>query len=124
MENLAADISKAFLQGVTYAELAKITGTEPREVNFYLPLADVPLLKALPGLEDFDPKTEVLHSDKPGTGLGDAPRAFQIKLVGILTTKCGMKQCKVDAELCFKHNERGELVLIMSIHVDDLNNGR
>ena len=31
------DISKAFLQGVTYEELAQLTGEKQREVNFYLP---------------------------------------------------------------------------------------
>ena len=40
---LSADISKAFLQGVTYKELAELTGTQPREINFYLPAADIPL---------------------------------------------------------------------------------
>ena len=33
----AADISKAFLQGVACEELAKLTGEPAREVNFYLP---------------------------------------------------------------------------------------
>ena len=32
-----ADISKAFLQGVTYEELAQLTGNPVREVNFYSP---------------------------------------------------------------------------------------
>ena len=31
------DINKAFLQGVTYEELAEITGAPMREVNFHLP---------------------------------------------------------------------------------------
>ena len=33
----ATDISKAFLQGVTYEELSSLTGEPIREVNFYLP---------------------------------------------------------------------------------------
>ncbi len=76
----SADISKAFLQGVTYDELAKLTGEPLREVNFYLPASNIPLLRKLPGFENFDPMKEVLHCDKPGTGLVDAPRAFSIKL--------------------------------------------
>ena len=52
---LSADISKAVLQGVTYEELARLTGTKPREINFYLPAADVPLLRTIPGFEGFDP---------------------------------------------------------------------
>ena len=113
---LSADISKAFLQGVTYDELVELTGTEPREINFYLPTGDIPLLRKLPGL---DPQKEVLHCDKPDTGLADAPRAFQVKLTRILIGQCKMHQSKVDAELCFRH-DRGRLVRIMTIHVDDL----
>ena len=37
------DISKAFLQGVTYEELAKLTGEPQREVNFYLPASNIPI---------------------------------------------------------------------------------
>ena len=116
---LSADISKAFLQGVTYEELAELTGEAPREVNFYLPASDIPLLRTLPGFEDFDPMKEVLHCDKPGTGLADAPRAFQIKLTMILTSKCNMRQRKVDADMCYRH-DNGQLTCIMTIHVDDL----
>ena len=116
---LSADISKAFLQGVTYKELAELTGEPPREINFYLPASDIPLLRMIPGFEDFDPATEVLHSDKPGTGLADAPRAFQVKLTNILTGRCRMTQSNVDAELCVRHDS-DRLVILMTIHVDDL----
>ena len=71
-----ADVPKAFLQGVTYEDLAEMTGEPLREVNFYLPADNIPLLRMIPGFEDVNPQTEVLHCDKPGTGLGDAPRAF------------------------------------------------
>ena len=74
------DISKAFLQGVTYEELAKLTGEPQREVNFFLPGSNIPLLRKIPGFEDFDPQKEVLHCDKPDTGLVDAPRALSMKL--------------------------------------------
>ena len=74
------DISVAFLKGVTYEELSKLTGEPMREVNFYLPANCIPILRLVPGFEDFDPQREVLHCDKPGTGLTDAPRAFSIKL--------------------------------------------
>ena len=50
-----ADVSKAFLQGVTYEELAKLTGEPVREVNFWLPPSNTPLLRKVPGLETFDP---------------------------------------------------------------------
>ena len=74
------DISKAFLQGVTYDELSRLTGEKKREVNFYLPAANVHLLKRVGGFETFDPNREVHHCDKPGTGSVDAPRCFSLKL--------------------------------------------
>ena len=76
----ASDISKAFLQGVTYEELAELTGDPIREVNFYLPQYNMSQLRQVEGFENFDPQKEVLHCDKPGTGLVDAPRAFSLKL--------------------------------------------
>jgi hypothetical protein len=57
----AADVSKAFLQGVTYKELAEITHTEVREVNFTIPAYCTEMLRQVPGFETFDPKEEVLH---------------------------------------------------------------
>ncbi len=114
----SADISKAFLQGVTYEELAELTGQPQREVNFYLPQADIPLLRQIPGFETFDPKTEVLHCNKLGTGLVDAPRAFSIKL-GMITQKCGFVASAVDPELCYNFGPKG-LSCMMTKHVDEL----
>ena len=93
------DIPKAFLQGVTYEELAELTGEPIREVNFYLPAYNVPLLQKLPGFETFDPQTEVLHCDKPGTGLVDAPRAFSMKLRQVTEGKCRLVASSIDPEL-------------------------
>ena len=116
----AADISKAFLQGVTYEELAKLTGEPAREVNFYLPAYNMSQLRQIPGFETFDPRTEVLHCDKPGTGLVDAPRAFSLKLQMVTRDKCGLQPSTIDQELCYYHDKHGELKLIMTKHVDDL----
>jgi len=113
------DISKAFLQGVTYEELAKLTGEKAREVNFYLPAPCIPLLRKIEGFEDFDPVNEVLHCDKPGTGLVDAPRAFSLKLGMVTKEECRLEASKVDPELCFRH-DNGRLVCLMTKHVDDL----
>jgi len=57
-----------------------MTGDPLREVNFYLLADNIPLLRMIPGFEDFDPQHEVLRCDELGTGLGDAPLAFSIKL--------------------------------------------
>jgi len=117
------DISKAFLQGVTYEELAEATGEPLREVNFYLPAYCVPLLKTLPGWEDFDPTKEVIHCDKPGTGCNDAPRCFSLKLSKVTKDLCKMTSCTTDGELCCLHEtHEGKLRLkaIIAKHVDDL----
>jgi hypothetical protein len=98
------DISKAFLQkGVTYKELAEATGEPLREVNFVLPAYCVAVLRTLPGYEDFHPRTEVFHCEKPGTGCNDAPRCFSLKLAQATRTMCGLKPGTVDGELCMKH---------------------
>ena len=117
-ELCTTDINKAFLQGVDYKELAKMTGEPEREVNFTLPIGSAALLKRLPGFENFDVTNEVLHCDKPGTGLVDAPRAFSIKLSQI-TRKLGLEPSSIDNELVLKH-EGGQLVLMLTKHVDDL----
>jgi hypothetical protein len=116
-------ISEAFLQGVTYKELAEATGEPLPEVNFVLPVYRVAVLRTLPGYEDFDPITEVFHCEKPGTGCNDAPRCFSLKLAQVTRTMCGLKPSTVDGELCMKHvveAGRPKLVAIMTKHVDDL----
>ena len=113
-----ADISKAFLQGVSYDELAQITGEPKRDVCFDLPKMSLPALRSLPGYQDFDPSRETLRCLKPGTGLKDAPQAFSLKLSKV-TEACGLKPVSVDPELVAYHRN-GALVFIMSKHVDDL----
>jgi hypothetical protein len=118
-----ADISKAFLQGVTYEELAALTGEPLREVNFTLPngaVDAVACLRKVPGFESFNPREHVLHNDKPGTGSVDAPRAFSIKLSQV-TQSLDLQPTTTDEELVLKHNRQtGELEAVMSKHVDDL----
>ena len=115
----ATDISKAFLQGVTYKELAEITGERLREVNVYLPAHNIAILRRIPGYETFDPQREVLRCDKPGTGSVDAPRAFNIKLKSVLQKQIGMQNSLVDEQLMFCHKD-GKLLGLMTVHVDDL----
>jgi hypothetical protein len=85
------DISEAFLQGVAYEESAELAGEKPRELIVY-PASNIPLLRKVPGFGNFSPATEVLHCDKPGAGLDDAPRAFSLKL-----SKVTRGECKNDA---------------------------
>jgi hypothetical protein len=114
-----ADISKAFLQGITYQQLHEQTGQPLRDVAFSLPQATVPALQKLEGYAKFDPRSEVLRLLKPGTGLKDAPQCFSLRLRQV-TKACGLKQALLDSELLFRHDQQGNLIFVMSIHVDDL----
>eukprot|EP00974_Lingulodinium_polyedra_P063186 6098661-Lingulodinium_polyedra.AAC.1 len=53
---------------------------ETKEVKFEFPGGSVSLLQQVPRFEDFNPHFEVLHVDKPGIGLRDAPAAFSREL--------------------------------------------
>ena len=116
---MSTDISKAFLQGVTYQELAEMTGEPLRDVCFYLPPSSISVLQQLPGYTDFDPAKEVLRCVKPGTGSVDAPRAFHLKLQKVTRNECNLQPTLVDPELLILHKNE-KLAAVMAIHVDDL----
>ena len=99
----STDISKAFLQGVTYKELSEMTGEPLRDVCFVLPPTSVSALKLIPGFEDFNLAMEVLHCLKPGTGSVDAPRAFNLKLSKVTRQRCNLTPTRTDAELLALH---------------------
>ena len=117
---LSLDINKAFLQGVTYDELAEATGQEERVVHFTLPSGSAQILRRIPGYENYDERYYVLKCLKPGTGCKDAPRAFSMKLAGVTrSAEVGLKPLAADPECEVKH-VNGKLVLILVKHVDDL----
>ena len=116
---ISADVSEAFLRGLTLAELYE-SGVDAvlREVQLIIPTGSEELLRTLPGFENFSSQRECLKLLKPGFGLKDAPRLWSLALRKVLT-KIGLKPTKVDAQLYVKHSE-GKLVLLASVHVDDL----
>ena len=133
------DISKAFLQGVTYQELSELTGEPLWDVSFTLPQTDGPLLRSVEGFENFDFRSHVLHCDKPGTGSVDAPRCFSMKLNLCTSKDCFMQSSSVDGEMCMLHVDEHQrppsspqdrvslievkkpvLVALLTKHVDDL----
>ena len=114
----STDIPKAFLQGISYAELAKETGREERQVSFELNGQPIFCLRQLPGFSDFNPASEVLRCTKPGTGCKDAPRAFNLKLKRV-TAAFGFKPSIMDIELELWHDSKGELSMLLLKHVDD-----
>ena len=100
-----------------------MTGEPIREVNFASPPGSIPILRQVEGFEDFDPIREVLHCDKPGTGLVDAPRCFSMQLSGVTNDRCNLIPSSVDPELCIKHAYRKNdkyLVCLVAKHVDYL----
>eukprot|EP00959_Pyramimonas_sp_CCMP1952_P113790 2379062-Pyramimonas_sp.AAC.1 len=58
----------AFLQGLTYQELAEATGEKERAARFTLPLGSASVLRSLPGFEHHDESKHRLQRLKPGTG--------------------------------------------------------
>ena len=68
-----ADVSQAFLRGLTFEQAAKMKDEVQRDVQFTVPPGSAQLLQRLPGYEDFNPLTEVLRMLRCGFGLKDAP---------------------------------------------------
>jgi hypothetical protein len=69
-------------------------------------------------MEDYDAGSECLSLLKPGFGLKDAPRLWNLA-IGQVLGKAGLKPTNTDHQLYVKHRN-GRLVLLLSIHVDDL----
>ena len=79
------DVTGAFAKGLTWEQLAKLTGEVIRSVQFELTRPeDVALIRRIAGFENFDPNTEVLDMIKAIYGLKDAPRAWSMRLHQIL----------------------------------------
>jgi hypothetical protein len=113
----SADISEAFLRGLTFAELHE-GGGQLRDVQISLPVGGEFLLRDIDGYRDFDAATEVLVLVKPGFGLRDAPRLWLLALKKVLT-RIGVTACQGDQQL-FQMRENGQLSLLMTVHVDDI----
>ena len=123
-EFISVDVEKAFLQGLTYKELAKMTGEPERIVHFTLPPFSAEQLRKIPGYESYDETKECLRCIKPGTGCKDAPRCFSMKLAQVTRSpECGMQPTMTDPELEFQHDSKLGLTMMMTKHVDDLKIG-
>ena len=114
----SADVSEAFLRGLSFEEVAKEPGETMRACELQLPPGCTPMLQELKGMEHFNEVTEVLRMLKPGYGLKDAPRLWNKALKRVLA-KVGLRATCADKELYVKHHN-GVLILILSTHVDDL----
>ena len=117
-ELVSADVGTAFLQGMTFVQLAELTGEPLREVGFVPPRNYESYFRELPGLAQFNVVLEDLWMTKPIYGLKDAPRAWRKKLHQILTRLQG-RALMADSALYVWHKD-DDLVCICSTHVDDL----
>ena len=81
---LIADVKTAFLKGMTFEEIAKVTGEKLRKVEVSPPKGSWRFLCNFPCMQGCSEATHVLGFNKPVYGLKDAPRAWCIKLDLIL----------------------------------------
>lgn len=119
------DISAAFLKGLTFQEIAELTGEPLRSVQFVMPPGCVHLLRRLPGLEDFDPITEILDFLKAMWGLKDAPRAFGLRRDQTLR-EFGARPTVKDPNMWIKIAQISgspKVVCSFSTHLDDIKGG-
>ena len=114
----AADVPKAFLQGLTFDELEELTNEPKKSIAFTIPKGTAKHLRCVPGYEQFDENKHVLACLKPGTGCRDAPRAFSLRLMKLLR-QFGMQSTLYDNQLMLLFKAE-TLVLVISIHVDDI----
>jgi len=75
----------------------------------------------LEGYEDFNPLQEVLDMVRPGFGLKDAPRAWNLEFSGTLR-EIDFLPTHADGQLFVRH-QQGQLMGIVSSHVDDAKGG-
>ena len=112
-----ADISTAFLQGMSFTELAKLEGSAERDVAFTPPKGSEDLFVEVEKGR-YNPWKHALRMLKAVYGLRDAPKAWRTRLCQVLA-ESGGRPCFSDPSLWVWHSG-GELTALISIHVDDL----
>jgi len=128
MDLWSADVSQAFLQGLSFEEVARETGEPLRSVQIDVPGCSVALLRQLPGLSNFNPFSMCLDMVKPGFGLIDAPRLWGKKFDRVLT-RCDdglqLRATVHDPRIYVAHEwNPGQgiprTIMSLSTHIDDL----
>ena len=115
---LTADVGDAFLRGLTFEQLARLTGELLRKVAFVPPKGFESYIAELPGMQGFNVEKHELLMCRAIYGLKDAPRAWRITLHATLTELKG-HSLKTDNAVYYWHSN-GVLSLLLSAHVDDL----
>ena len=101
-----ADVSQAFLWGLTFEQAAQRKDEVQRDVQFTVPPGSVNILKRLPGYADFNPLTEVLRMLRCGFGLKDAPRLWN-KVLRKVLQDLGLTPLQSDPQLYVWHASDG-----------------
>ena len=114
-----ADVSTAFLRGMSFQELANITDSPMREVAFTPPKGSEKYFAELKGFHDLNFSVEVLRLLKAVYGLRDAPRAWRLRL-DMELRKLGGTPLPTDSSLYCFYSKSKELEALISTHVDDL----
>ena len=60
-DSFTADVSQAFLRGLTFEQAAQMKDEVQRDVQFTVPPGSAQILQRLPGFEDFNPLVEVFR---------------------------------------------------------------
>ena len=94
----SADVSQAFLKGLSFEEAAKLKGETLRSIQFDVLPGSVRILCMLDDYSDFDGVTEVLDMLRGGLGLNDAPRLWNHVFSAVLTSLSYMP-CKFGLEV-------------------------
>ena len=144
----SCDVGSAFLKGLTFEQVSKMTGEPLRAVQLDLPQSAVRLIRSFRGYEQYDPARHCLEMIRPGFGLKDAPRLWSMRL-GQVMKKLQTLPLVTDGQLfcrwrhpprrtppsTWKQDDAGEtpmvtfgdekdplkdLVMACSAHVDDL----
>ena len=97
-----ADVSQAFLRGLTFEQAAQLKDEVRRDVQFTVPPGSVNILRRLPGYHDFNPLKEVLRMLRCGFGLKDAPRLWN-KILRQVLSELGMTALQSDPQLFVWH---------------------
>ena len=116
---LTADVNTAFLRGLTFEQMSKITGEPLRVVHMSVPTRHAQAFSKYKGFENFKPEIHVLRLLKPVYGLKDAPKAWRMMLHVYLSELQG-KQLLVDRQIYMWHDENNKLTMLVSTHVDDM----
>ncbi|CAK0892089.1 unnamed protein product, partial [Prorocentrum cordatum] len=81
----SCDVGSAFLKGLTFQDVADMTGEPLRTVQLDLPKDTVKIARQFEPLSNYDVSRHCLEMVRPGFGLKDAPRLWNLRLKQVMT---------------------------------------